>query len=118
VEKDKERQFGFAKMKRDRFVSRDAGVNGGSLRTPTVVLDGVTTMTVNADVKGSLRARILDQNGAAMGGFDSVDCTPVQGDSLKHSITWRQSLASLQNKPVQLEFVLNDAQLFAFELGA
>jgi hypothetical protein len=115
VERFKERQIGFARMQRDRFVSRDAGAEGGSLRTPPLTLDG-TKLSVNADVKGEFRVRVLDHNGAAIRGFDTTDCAPVQGDSLAHEIGWKQPLASLQGKPLRLEFTLKDARLYGFEL--
>jgi hypothetical protein len=119
VERYKERQIGFARMQRDRFVSRDAGSNGGSLRTPTIVVER-EKLTVNANVKGELRVRLLDENGAALIGFDAGDCAPVRGDSLAHPIQWKggQSLKALQGKSVRLEFLLQDARLYGFEFSS
>ena len=57
VERLTERQIGMARMKRDRYVAREAGLEGGFLRTPTVVLSG-KNLTVNADVQGELRIRV------------------------------------------------------------
>src|SRR5207244_9385104 len=113
VEKYKERQIGFAKMQRDRFVSRDAGPAGGSLRTPPILLDG-EKLSVNADVKGELHIRVLDETGAAIPGFDAS--APIHGDSLAHEIRWNQSLAALKAKPLRLEFLMRDARLYVFEL--
>ena len=117
VERLKERQLGYAKTKRDRFVSRDAGGETGSLRTVPFTTD-TTKMTVNADVKGELRVRVLDQSGAAMPGFDAADCTPVRGDSLAHAIQWKSSPALPKGRPLQLQFEMTDARLYAFELSA
>jgi hypothetical protein len=117
VERFKERQIGFARMKRDRFVSRRAGGEEGTLRTPVLTLDG-SGLTVNADVAGELRARVCDASGRAIEGFDAGDCAPVKGDSLAHALKWKQPLASLRGKPVQLEFVAREARLFGFDLMA
>ena len=116
VERFKERQIGFARMKKDRFVSRRADAGGGTLRTPTVVLDA-SRLTVNADVRGELRARVLDADGRPVEGFDAADCTPVRGDALAHELRWKRALAELRGKAVRLEFVLRDARLYAFEMS-
>lgn len=115
VERFKERQIGLARMKLDRYVSRDAGAGGGSLRTPPFAWNGLN-LTVNAQVGGELRARLLDKSGAPLPGFGDTDCQPVKGDSLAHPLKWRMPLASLQGSPVQLEFLLSDARLYGFEL--
>lgn len=110
------RQIGLVKMVRDRYVSRDAGPQGGVLRTPPVILAG-KAMTVNAVVKGELRVRLLDEAGRPYPGFDAHDCDPLRGDLLTHPVRWTAPLSDLKDKPVQLEFLLRDAQLYGFELA-
>lgn len=100
----------------DRYVSRDAGAGGGWLRTPVVSLGEASDLFVNADVAGELRVRVLDARGAPIPGFDAADCNPVRGDSLRHRVEWKQPLVSMKDKPVQLEFALVDARLYALEL--
>jgi hypothetical protein len=51
VEPAKERQIGLARMPVDRYVSRDAGTNGGTLLTPPFALNG-RRLIVNADIRG------------------------------------------------------------------
>lgn len=109
------RQIGLVKMLRDRYVSRDAGSDGGTLRTPLVILSG-SKMTVNAAVSGQLRIRLLDDSGKPIPGFDADDRQPIQGDSLAHPVQWKSVLSTLHNKPVVIEFNLHDAQLCAFDL--
>ena len=110
-----ENAMGLAKLRRNGFVSRDAGVAYGSLRTPLVVLDSVGT-TVNAKVTGTLRVRVLDDRGDPIPGFDWRDCTPIHGDSVVHRVKFRQDLAKLRNRPVRLEFALRQAELYGFDL--
>ena len=59
------------KIQRDRYVSRDAGADGGRLVTPTVVLAG-GKMTAN--VRGELRLGLLDADGKPIPGFSPDDC--------------------------------------------
>jgi hypothetical protein len=115
VERMKERQIGFARMKKDRFVSRRAGAENGMLRTPVMTFDA-SGMTVNAHVAGELRVRVLDATGAAIKGFDASDCTPVRGDSIAHAMKWKQPLSALRGKAVALEFIARDARLYGIEL--
>jgi len=109
---DKERQLGLARMPIDRYVSRAAGAAGGSLRTPLLVLDGAG-MTINANVKGELRVRLLDESGTPIRGFDFSDCAPIQGDSPAHSIVWKGA-STLPREPMRLELMLHDAELYGF----
>jgi hypothetical protein len=115
VEPRKERQIGLAKMKRDRYVAREAGPEGGSMQTPPFILKG-NGLTVNADIVGELRIRVLDATGKAVSGFDTRDCAPIKGDSLTHTVRWKRNLASLRNKPIQLDFQLRNAKIYGFEL--
>jgi hypothetical protein len=109
------RQIGLVKMLRDRYVFRDAGSDGGTLRTPPVILSG-SKMTVNASVLGRLRVRLLDKSGKPIPGFDADDCQAIQGDSLAHVVQWKAALSTLRDRPVILEFILHEAQLYAFDL--
>lgn len=121
VERFTERQIGLARLRRDRFVSRDAKEEGGWLRTPLVSLGGASELTINAEVDkvdGEIRARVLDAAGAPLAGFDTADSTPVRGDSLRHRLVWKQPLATLAGKPCQVEFSLRSARLYAIEVHA
>jgi hypothetical protein len=106
---------GVATLRVDGWVSRDAGPTRGFLRTPLVTLNA-GKMTVNAKVEGELRVRILNEAGKPVPGFDWKDCSTIRGDAVSHPVRWRGRLASLQGKPVALEFALRRAQLYGFEL--
>jgi hypothetical protein len=115
VERFKERQLGLARLPRDRFVSRDAGPEGGTLRTPLLVLDSPEVL-VNAEVAGELRVRVCDPQGKPIEGFDAPDCAPIRGNSLRHPVRWNRPLAALGRRPIRLEFTARDARLYGFEL--
>jgi len=110
-----ERQIGLVRMLRDRYVSRDAGSQQGTMLTPPVVFLG-KGMTVNAKIDGRLRVRLLDDTGKPLPGFDADDCEPIQGDGLALPVRWKGSMAALRGRPVQVEFIMQDAQLYAFDV--
>ena len=111
-----DRQVGLAILRKNGFVSRDAGARKGTLRTPAAVLMG-KRITVNANVKGLLRVRITDLHGAALPGFDWADCSPIRGDSVSHPISWKGGIAHLANKPVHLEFEVHQGELYGFDVA-
>jgi hypothetical protein len=115
VNRFEERQIGLVKMKRDRYVSREAGAAPGTLRTPQVILEA-TGLTLNAKVDGEIRVRILDATGQPLPGFDWDDCDPIRGDSLAYPVNWKGSWAALRGQAVRLEFALREAALYGFEL--
>jgi hypothetical protein len=115
VERFTERQIGLARMKRDRYVAREAGAAPGVLRTPVLQMEG-ETLTVNADVRGELRARLLGGDGKPFRGFDWSDCHPVRGDALAHPLRWKHALASVVDRPLQLELSMRDGSLYGFDL--
>lgn len=110
-----DRQIGLARMPKDRYVYRQAGDQQGGLRTPIVVMNA-KRMTVNADVSGLMRVRILDRAGKPIQGFGWNDIQPITGDSVCHPVTWKRPLSELNGKQIQLEFGLRNARIFGFEL--
>jgi len=107
-----ERQIGLARMPRDRYVSRDADLNVGRLLTKPIMLNA-SSLTVNANVVGSMRVRLLTADGKPKRGFDWVD---LHGDAVAHKVAWKADFGSLGGEPVRLVFELKDAQLFGFDL--
>jgi hypothetical protein len=117
VNRFEERQIGLVKMQRDhRYVARVGGAEGGSFRTPLLQFEAAA-MTLNLDAPaGEVTVQILDPDGKPLPGFTRKDCQPVSGDGLAASVRWQKPLASLNGKPVRMEFFLKKARLFAFEL--
>ncbi len=113
IERFTERQIGLARMPRDRYVARRAGDARGTLRTPLVSL-AADRLTVNAEVDGYLRVRLLDASGQPLPGFGWDDCASITGDSLAHEVRWTRPLAEVRGKPVLIELALRSADLFGF----
>lgn len=116
VNRFEERQIGLLKMKRDRYVAREA--TEGLLRTPLLHLHG-SRMTLNLEAfAGEARVQVLDEKGRAVPGFAFADCQPITGDGLDLPVRWSRSLMRIGTNPVRLEFLLRNARLFAFNLAA
>jgi hypothetical protein len=111
-----ERHTGLAKLRKDGYVSRDAGEERGTLVT-SVFNPDASSMTVNAKVAGELRVRVVGEDGAALPGFDFADAAALQGDSVAHPVRWKGNFGSLRGKPVRLEFDLQDTKLYGFALA-
>lgn len=109
-----DREVGLAFLRKNGFVSRDAGAKSGVLRTRPGRLQG-KAIRVNANVRGELKVRLTDVKGKSVPGFDWPDCVPIKGDSVAHEAKWRGgALPRLQ--PVSLEFRLRDGELYGFDL--
>jgi hypothetical protein len=107
-----ERHIGLATMPVDRYVSRDANLNWGSLITKPLNLNG-SALTVNANIVGEIQIRLLDRDGNELKGFGWQTLT---GDHIAHEVKWPANLNSI-DKPVRIEFKMQFAQLFGFNLS-
>lgn len=88
----------------------------GRFRTPLVQFEAAA-LTLNLEATaGSVTVQILDAKDRPVRGFTQQDCPPVSGDGLAVPVRWKQSLTTLEGKPVRLEFFLQNSRLFAFEL--
>jgi hypothetical protein len=107
---------GLATLRRDGFVSLDAGEAGGSLTTRPVRFSG-KHLFVNADARGGeLTAEVLDEGGRPLPGLSRGDCVPVAADKTLQAVKWKagNDLAAAAGKAVRLRFHLRNARLFAF----
>lgn len=107
---------GLATLRRDGFVSLNAGETEGSLTTRLVRFQG-RRVFVNADVDGgSLQAEVLDADGRVIAPFTRDNCTPLGVDSTLAPVRWKgvDDLASLAGRPVRLRFFLARGSLYAF----
>lgn len=107
--------IGLALWDLDRFVSADAGAEGGTLTTVPVTFTG-NRLELNARTRenGSITVRLLDAAGKPLPGFD--ESAPITGDNLRHTVLWNHApnLSTLIGKPITLEFTLHNAELFSF----
>jgi hypothetical protein len=107
---------GLAILRRDGFVSMDAGAERGTLTTRPVLFSG-KYLFVNVDTSdGAFRAELLDETGHPVPSFTLEDCDPVSADSTWTRITWGNGsdLSSFAGRPVRLRFELAGGSLYSF----
>ena len=105
--------IGFATLRRDGWVSLDAGEEPGILVTKPFVHPG-GSLFVNVDAQGGrLQATFLDENGSP---FDKdIRSEPVSADLLSGRLDFGQTPPeSLAGKTVRLQFELSHAKLYSF----
>jgi hypothetical protein len=111
-----DRQIGLALAIQDRYVARQADATPGWLRTPLVTFDA-ERITLNANAEaGQVQVQVLDERGQPISGFTTADCEPMTTDDTAAPLICAGDLSTLTGRPVQLEFGLTNARLFAFAL--
>src|SRR5262249_13183279 len=103
-------------LRRDGFVSLDAGADGGTITTRPVTFRG-KHLFVNVDAPdGELRAEVLDDKGEVIAPFSAANCAPVRADKTRQAVTWKgaDDLGKVAGKTVQLRFHLTKGKLYAF----
>lgn len=101
-----------AVLRRDGFLSLDAGSEPGTLLTKPLVVNG-TRMYVNvAAGQGSLVVTALDDQGKVVAVSD-----PVVGDQTRARVHWKSGdLATLGGKTASFRFVLRRGEFYSFWL--
>ncbi len=97
-------------LRRDGFVSLDAGAAEGTARTRAFTADG-NRLFVNVDARrGHLRVDALTPEGTIL-----ATSEPVTGDQLRAELRWPGGTSPiLIGHPVALRFVLRDASLYSY----
>ena len=107
--------IGLVKWRKDRFVSADGSISGGTLTTVPVQFSG-QRLELNADVQpeGKIIVELLDMSLTRLAAWPASD--PIHGDDLRHVVTFGDEInvADLAGRPVVLRFHLYDAQLYTF----
>lgn len=107
---------GLATMRRDGFVSLDAGSEAGFVTTRPLTFSG-RHLFVNANTnEGELTAEILDDQGQVIAPFSKDNCKPIHGDGVMQAVRWQgaEDLSGIAGKAVRMRFHLKDGQLFSF----
>ncbi len=129
--------IGLATLRRDRFVSYDAGQEQGELITRLIRFDRGSSLRVNIQTRpgGYLRCEVLGSFertgiprrqlfwdwgiGEPIAGFDAEGSRPITGDHLDAELHWKsnRSVGELENKWVALRFLLRDCSFFSFQIS-
>ena len=108
-----------AKLRLDGFVSVDADNQMGTLVTKPFRCDGGRLSLNTAASGGSVAVAVLDESGIQYEGYSSTDCALFDGDSVRHTVTWRERtcLDELRGFNIRLKFYLRHARLYSFAQG-
>jgi hypothetical protein len=89
--------------------------NTGQVTLKPLDLKGCTEISVNADAgKGVIRVELLDEAGYRVRGYSRDEAGAIQGDSLRHKVTWKdRRLDNLPPGRYLLRLHLERATLFA-----
>ncbi len=104
-----------AVLRRDGFVSLDAGDTPGHVLTKPLKLSG-RRLFVNLDApKGEARIEILDERGQSISGFTRDEAVGVCGNGVRLPVRWEAGtdLGELAGRTVQLKISLARARLYA-----
>lgn len=107
---------GLATIRRDGFVSMDAGDSPGSLTTRPVRFRG-KYLFVNANsARGELRVEVLDANNRVIAPFSRMDCLPIRSDNTLQRVRWKGAgdLSALAGTPVRFRFHLRGVSIYSF----
>ena len=100
-----------AVLRRDGFISLDAGEADGLLMTRPFFLRGKKLfVNFNAHDGGRLLVEVLNKAGEVIATSHAID-----GDHRRGEVTWRRGkIAALKGQPVQLRFTLRETALYSF----
>ena len=110
---------GLATLRKDGFVSLEAGSVTGTVTTkPLRNLEGELRLNANAR-GGEVRVELLDEEGVALSGFGGDDCQPLERDGVSQRIIWgpERDLIPASEKPRRLRFLMKNASLYSFMAG-
>ena len=97
----------------DGFVSLDGT---GTVMTKPILFSG-SDVTLRVNSTGSLKIGILDKDGKPLKGYNPEDCDMITNNT-NQIIHWkgRSDLSALSGLPLRLQFKLENAKLYSFEL--
>ena len=111
VERTHQPMLGLATLRRDGFVSLDAGNEEGYMLTKPLQIDG-DSLHLNIDARdGYAIVAITDDQGIPLDGYTS---TQVTENAVDTCVGFGQPLEALKGKEVRLRFQMKQASLFSY----
>lgn len=102
-------------LRRDGFVSLDAGPGGGYLLTKPVRLHGSRLFLNLQASEGVAHVELLSEDGVPVDGFSGDHAAAVRGDGVRLEVHWDsgKSAGSIGDRPVRLRIRLKQAELYS-----
>ena len=115
--------IGLATIRRDGFVSLNAGARRASITTKPLQFQG-NRLAINAVTAptGSVRVEIQNAAGQPFSGFTLADNTAddhyeISGDKIRHTVRWKtgDNVTQFAGKPMRLHIEMTDADLYSIQ---
>ena len=110
--------LGVGVVRRDGFVSLEAGEAPGEIITRPLVFTGTGMLCANVQTEegGTVRVAVLEEDGTPIPGLAYTTCAEVRGDAVRAPVSWAggDSLAPLKGRYVRFAFRLERAQIYSF----
>jgi len=103
-------------LRTDGFVSINGPYSGGELITKPLTFEGgKLTVNYSTSAAGGIRVALETPDHQPILGFTVEDCPEIIGDEIDHTVTWSagNDVSALSGKPVRIQFLLKDADLFS-----
>ncbi len=110
VERRSQPMLGLATLRRDGFVSVEAGEEEGWLLTHPVLIEG-STLHLNVESRGAVRVELTDDTGIPLQGYAA---TVQAGDYLDATLDFAEPLAVLRGREVRLRVSMQRANLYSY----
>jgi len=113
---DKVMSIARASWRIDGMVSLRAEKEEGFVETVLLKPDG-RQLIVNVDAgSGMLLSELTDENGQPLEGYAKQDCVPVQADSVRQPVGWRNKNTLPENRAFRIRFYLKSGDLFSYTI--
>lgn len=110
--------IGRASWRRDGFVALRAESAEGTVETAILNIPN-GQLRLNAEAaRGRILVEVVDRDGNALEGFSREDCEPYQSDDVYGQVHWKHQRLIPIDHPVRIRFILQEALLFSYRLGA
>ena len=107
-----------ASLRKDGFISADAGYGGGEFTTPALQFEG-GQLELNCDggAGGWLKVEIQDAEGRVVAGYGLDEADAVLGNGIDKTVTWKgkSDVGQLAGEEVHLRLVMRDMKLYSFQ---
>ena len=110
-----------AVLRRDGFVSADAGLSGGEFVTPPLEFEGgELELNVDCGAGGWLLVELQDAEGRALEGYTLKTCETVTANSVRTRVGWRGrgSHVASHGQAIRLRVAMRSAKLYSFRFVA
>jgi hypothetical protein len=106
---------GLATLRRDGFVSMDAGGTEGTLTTRPLTFTGSHLFVNVKNPAGTLKVEALDAAGNVIPGFSAANSTVISIDRTSQEVFWNgANIGSLVGQNVRFKFYLTNGSLYSF----